>query len=127
MTDKSDKPETIAVTAGRMSAEHFGSVNTPVYRTSTILHSTVTSLKSHKTAYLYGRRGTPTTRSFEEAVSALEGAARTVSLPSGLNAIATAILSVCRAGDHLLMVDSCYGPTRHLCGTVLKRFGIETT
>jgi cystathionine beta-lyase len=127
MTNDKDKPETIAVSAGRMSAAHFGSVNTPVYRTSTILHPDVASLKSHKAAYLYGRRGTPTTRSFEEAVGALEGAARTVSLPSGLNAIATAILAVCRAGDHLLMVDSCYGPTRYFCDIVLKRFGIETT
>ena len=128
MTNDKDKPETVAVSAGRMSEAHFGTVNTPVYRTSTILHRDLASLKAEKKApYTYGRRGTPTTRSFEEAVSALEGAARTVSLPSGLNAIATAILSVCRAGDHLLMVDSCYGPTRHLCDNVLKRFGIETT
>ncbi|HEY0281120.1 MAG TPA: cystathionine beta-lyase [Rhizomicrobium sp.] len=127
MTDERDKPETIAVSAGRMSEAHFGTVNTPVYRTSTILHPDVASLKSHDAPYSYGRRGTPTTRSFEEAMEALEGAARTVSLPSGLNAIATAVLSVCRAGDHLLMVDSCYGPTRHLCGTVLKRLGVETT
>lgn len=127
MTDERDKPETIAVSAGRMSGVHFGSVNTPVYRTSTILHPNVASLRSRNTLYTYGRRGTPTTRSFEEAVSALEGAACTVSLPSGLNAIATAILSVCRAGDHLLMVDCCYGPTRHLCDSVLKRLGIETT
>ena len=110
-----------------MSEAHFGTVNTPVYRTSTILHPSVASLRSHNAPYVYGRRGTPTTRSFEEAVSALEGAARTVSLPSGLNAITTAILSVCRAGDHLLMVDSCYGPTRHLCDNVLKRYGIETS
>jgi len=111
-----------------MSEEHFGTVNTPVYRTSTILHRNLASLKAEKKArYTYGRRGTPTTRSFEEAVSALEGAARTVSLPSGLNAIVTAILAVCRAGDHLLMVDSCYGPTRNFCNTVLKRYGIETS
>ncbi len=127
MTDERDKPETIAVSAGRMSEAHFGAVNTPVYRTSTILHHNVASLTSHKTPYTYGRRGTPTTRSFEEAVSALEGAARTVSLPSGLNAIVTAILAICRAGDHLLMVDSCYGPTRNFCDTVLKRYGIETS
>jgi cystathionine beta-lyase len=127
VTDERDKPETIAVSAGRMSEAHFGTVNTPVYRTSTILHRNVASLRSRNAPYFYGRRGTPTTRSFEEAVGALEGAARTVSLPSGLNAVATAILSVCGAGDHLLMVDSCYGPTRHLCDTVLKRFGIETS
>jgi len=122
-----DKPETIAVSAGRMSEEHFGTVNTPVYRTSTILHPNVASLKADKTRFTYGRRGTPSTRSFEEAISALEGAARTFSMPSGLNAIATAILSVCGTGDHLLMVDSCYGPTRHFCNSVLKRYGVETS
>ena len=127
MTKRKDSPETIAVSAGRMSKEHFGVVNTPVYRASTILHPSVASLKAEKTPYTYGRRGTPTTRSFEDAVSALEGAARTVSLPSGLNAITTAILAVCGAGDHLLMVDSVYGPTRHFCETMLKRFGVETS
>jgi cystathionine beta-lyase len=127
MTKRKDSPETLAVSAGRMSAAHFGVVNTPVYRASTILHPSMASLKAEKTPYTYGRRGTPTTRSFEEAVSALEGAAHTVSLPSGLNAITTAILAVCGAGDHLLMVDSVYGPTRHFCETTLKRIGVETS
>ena len=132
MANDKDKPETVAVSAGRMSEEHFGTVNTPVYRTSTILHSNLASLKAELTGgkqkrFVYGRRGTPTTVSFEEAISALEGAARTVSLPSGLNAITTAILAVCSAGDHLLMTDNCYGPTRSFCGSELKRFGVETT
>jgi cystathionine beta-lyase len=122
-----DKPETIAVSAGRMTAEHFGAVNTPVYRTSTILHPNLDSLKAEALPYKYGRRGTPSSRSFEEAIEQLEGGARTVAVPSGLNAIATAILSVCGVGDHLLMADSCYGPTRHFCDKTLKRFGVETT
>jgi cystathionine beta-lyase len=122
-----DKPETILVSAGRMTREHFGAVNTPVYRTSTILHPNVESLKGEKQPYKYGRRGTPTSRSFESAIEELEGGARCVALPSGLSAISTAILSVCSAGDHLLMTDSCYGPTRIFADRVLKRFGIETT
>jgi cysteine-S-conjugate beta-lyase len=122
-----DKPETIVVSAGRMTAEHFGAVNTPVYRTSTILHPSVESLKGEKQPYKYGRRGTPSSRSFENAIELLEGGARCVAVPSGLNAIATAILSVCSAGDHLLMTDSCYGPTRIFCDKTLKRFGVETT
>ena len=109
-----------------MSREHFGAVNTPVYRASTMLFPDMESLKTGKAPYTYGRRGTPTTRSFEEAISELEGAARTVTVPSGLNAIATAILSVCGAGDHILVVDSCYEPTRHFCDRTLKRFGVET-
>ena len=122
-----DKPDTIAVSAGRMTREHFGAVNTPVYRTSTILHPDVESLKGEKQPYKYGRRGTPTSRSFESAIEELEGGARCVALPSGLSAISTAILAVCSAGDHLLMTDSCYGPTRIFADRVLKRFGIETT
>lgn len=128
MTTRKPKPETIAVSAGRMSAEHFGTVNTPVYRTSTILHPDLDSLKAEQKApYVYGRIGTPTTDSFERAVAELEGAARTVSVPSGLNAITTAILAVVSAGDHVLMADNVYGPSRRFANGVLKRMGVETT
>jgi len=122
-----DKPDTIAVSAGRMSEAHFGAVNTPVYRASTILFPSLAALEARTQEYSYGRRGTPTSRSLEEAICALEGGARTVLVPSGLNACATAILSVAGAGDHLLMLDSCYEPTRDFCDKVLKRFGVETT
>jgi cysteine-S-conjugate beta-lyase len=132
VSEEKSKLETIAVSAGRMSAEHFGTVNTPVYRTSTILHSDLASLKAELNEgklkrYAYGRLGTPTTTSFEQAISALEGAARTVSLPSGLNAITTAIFAVCGAGDHLLMTDNVYGPARRFCNGALKRLGVEAT
>jgi cysteine-S-conjugate beta-lyase len=127
MTDNNDKPETRAVSEGRMSAEHFGAVNTPVYRASTILYPDLAALKANTQPYTYGRRGTPTTRSFEDAISSLEGAAKTVSVTSGIQAIGLAILSVCSAGDHLLMVDSAYEPTRTLCDRTFKRFGIETS
>ena len=122
-----DKPDTIAVSAGRMSEAHFGAVNTPVYRASTILFPSLAALEARTQEYSYGRRGTPTSRSLEEAICALEGGARTVLVPSGLNACATAILSVAGAGDHLLMLDSCYEPTRDFCDKVLKRFGVATT
>jgi cystathionine beta-lyase len=125
MTD--DKPETKVTTLGRMSADHFGVVNTPVYRASTILYPDMAALKASKQPYTYGRRGTPTTRSFEEAISELEGAARTVTVTSGLQATALAILSVCGAGDHLLMTDSAYEPTRIFCEKTLKRYGVETS
>ncbi|HEY0265726.1 MAG TPA: cystathionine beta-lyase [Rhizomicrobium sp.] len=121
-----DKPETKAVMLGRMSEAHFGAVNTPVYRASTILFPDLASIKANKQSYTYGRRGTPSTRSFEDAVAGLEGAAKVEVCTSGLQAIALAILSVCGAGDHLLMVDSCYEPTRIFCDRTLSRFGIET-
>jgi cystathionine beta-lyase len=127
MTDKSDKPETRAVSAGRMSEAHFGAVNTPVYRASTILYPDLAAIKANTQPYTYGRRGTPTTQSFDDAISSLEGAARTCSVTSGIQAIGLAILSVCGSGDHLLIVDSCYEPTRILCDRTLRRLGIETT
>ena len=128
MTERdNDKPETILVSAGRMSETHFGAVNTPVYRASTILFPDLATLEGRGQSYTYGRRGTPSSRSLEEALCALEGGARTVLVPSGLNACATAILSVVGAGDHLLMVDSCYEPTRDFCDKQLSRFGVETT
>jgi cystathionine beta-lyase len=121
------KAETIATHAGRMSDAHFGAVNTPVYRASTILYRDLASLESGEVPYFYGRRGTPSSDSFEKAITELEGGARTLVAPSGLGAIALAIQAVCGAGDHLLMVDSCYHPTRLFCDRTLKRFGVETT
>jgi cystathionine beta-lyase len=119
--------DTVAVHAGRMSREHFGAVNTPVYRASTILYNNFETLDAADAPFIYGRLGTPSSKSFEDAVTALEGAAKAVVCPSGMNAITTAILSICSAGDHLLMTDSCYEPTRKFCDRTLARFGVETT
>ncbi len=127
MTEKPEKPETIVAHAGRMSREHFGAVNTPVYRASTILQPDLATLESGKALYVYGRRGTPSSKSLETAINELEGGAETVLVPSGLAAITLALLSVCSAGDHLLMTDSCYHPTRLFCDRMLRRLGVETT
>ena len=127
MADHQDKPETKLSSLGRKSKEHFGVVNTPVYRASTILYPSVAALDAHDMPFTYGRRGNPTLKSLEEAINELEGATRTLFVPSGLNAVATAILSVCGAGDHLLVADSCYAPSRAFCDKTLKRFGVETT
>jgi len=127
VTEQHDKPETIVVSSGRMSASHFGTVNTPVYRTSTILFPDMASMAPGKQPYSYGRRGTPTSQSLEQAIGELEGGAQVVLVPSGLNAVTTAILSVAASGDHMLVTDSVYGPTRQFCDTTLKRLGVETT
>jgi len=119
--------DTVAVHAGRMSREHFGAVNTPVYRASTILYDNFEALDAADAPFIYGRLGTPTSKSLEDAINALEGAARTVVCPSGINAITTAILAVCKAGDHLLVTDTCYDPTRTFCDRYLRRWGVETT
>ena len=127
VADNQDEPETQLSTAGRKSKEHFGVVNTPVYRASTILYPTVAALDARDMPYTYGRSGNPTVESLEDAVNALEGSKKTILVPSGLNAVATALLSVCSSGDHLLMVDTCYAPSRIFCDKTLKRLGIETT
>ena len=123
----SDKPETKVISSGRMSREHFGAVNTPVYRASTILFPDVASMAPGKQPYTYGRRGTPGSQSLEDAIGELEGGAQVVLVPSGLNAVATAILSIVASGDHMLVTDSAYGPTRQFCDSTLKRLGVETT
>lgn len=127
MTGKREKPDTAATHAGRMSADHFGVVNTPVYRASTILYRTLDAMETSDAPYTYGRKGTPTSKSLEDVICALEGGAGAVVCPSGANAIAVAILSVCASGDHILVADSCYGPTRAFCDKMLKRTGVETT
>lgn len=119
--------ETELVTAGRDPQRFDGFVNTPIVRGSTVLSATVADLEGHTGRYSYGRRGNPTVETLEVAMTRLEGGAGTVLTPSGLSAVSTALLAVLEAGDHLLMVDTAYQPTRRVCNEVLRRYGIETT
>lgn len=112
--------------AGRQPSEHFGLVNIPVTRGSTILFDSIERLDNHDQRYGYGRTGNPSTDSVEQIVTELENAAGTVLTPSGLSAITTALFSCLKAGDELLVTDSVYGPTRALCDGLLTRFGITT-
>jgi cystathionine beta-lyase len=115
------------VHAGRDPDEQHGFVNTPIYRGSTVLYATMDDLRHRRGRYTYGTKGTPTTEALETAWTALAGAAGTVLAPSGLAAVTLALMACLRSGDHLLMTDSVYQPTRTFCNTVLKRFGVETT
>jgi cystathionine beta-lyase len=133
MTSEPRKIDTILTHAGSDPAANFGVINPPVYRASTVLHPTMQSLEDRQKdrfahgAMTYGRHGTPTTFAFEDAVAELEGGFRAVALPSGCAAIAAAILAFVRAGDHALIADHVYGPTRSLANGFLGRFGVETT
>jgi cysteine-S-conjugate beta-lyase len=120
------EPETRLVAAGRRYAEH-GFVNPAVYHASTVTFPDTETYYSRKQEYVYGRRGTPTSRALEEAVSIAEGGAFTRLAPSGMAAVSTALLAFLRAGDHLLMTDAVYLPTRHFVTGMLARFGVETT
>lgn len=119
--------ETELVIAGRDPHRFDGFVNTPIVRGSTVLSPTVADLEGHTGRYTYGRRGNPTVESLEAALSRLEGGAGVMLTPSGLSAVSVALLAVLAAGDHLLMVDTAYQPTRRLCDEILRRYGIETT
>ena len=121
------RPDTEITHAGRDPFAHHGFVNPPVYRGSTVLFKTVDSFEKREQRYVYGRRGTPTSEALEEAIACLEGGARTWLAPSGAAAISTVFLSFLKAGDHILVADSVYFPTRKMCNGVLKRFGVETT
>jgi cystathionine beta-lyase len=126
------KPENVSertrlVHAGRDPFEQHGFVNTPIYRGSTVLYPTTDDLLHRRGRYSYGTKGTPTTNSLETAWTELTGAAGTVLAPSGLAAVTVALMSCLKAGDHLLVTDSVYLPTRHFCNGMLKKFGVETT
>jgi len=108
-----------------------GIVAEPVYHASTVLFADYAALKEAEDAPLrrdrmhYGRMGTPTTRSLEDAVTELDDSSGAVLAPSGLAAVATVLQCFLAAGDHLLMVDSAYGPTRKLCTSVLPAMGVQ--
>jgi cysteine-S-conjugate beta-lyase len=123
------KPETRLVTSGRDPQAYHGYVNPPVYHASTLLYPTAEDQVAHRGRYSYGRRGTPTSEALENALMELdgEGCAGVALLPSGLAAISTALLAAASAGDHILVTDSVYRPTRSFCDSVLKRMGVETS
>ncbi len=121
------KMRTRLAAAGRRPREQFGFVNTPIYRGSTVLFPTYADLAARTGRFSYGTQGTPTTQALEEAWSDLAGATTTVLTPSGLAAITIALLTAVKAGDHILVMDSVYRPTRHFCDTVLTRMGVTTT
>ncbi|MBI4014027.1 MAG: cystathionine beta-lyase [Candidatus Rokubacteria bacterium] len=122
------KPETRLVHAGRDPERNHGIVNPPVYRASTILYPTLAEFEGRHarkyTGFSYGIHGTPTTFALAEAVAELSGGARTLLVSSGLAAVTQALAAFLRQGDHLLVADSVYGPTRDFCSSVLARFGV---
>lgn len=128
------KQDTTIVSAGRDPEANGGIVNPPVYHTSTIIQSSVGEMRRKSDARaqgevvtMYGRIGHPTSLALEEAMAEIEGGYRCFAFPSGLAAIACAMTAYVGTGDHVLVSDSAYRPTRSYCDGVLKRMGIETT
>lgn len=124
------KEHTKLAHAGRHPSEHNGAVNVPVYRASTILFPTMEEFANRADPSVkirYALRGTPTSFALEEALTALEGGHNTVLAPSGLQAITMALMAFVKSGDHVLVTDSTYAPTRNFCNQVLANLGVETT
>lgn len=123
------KSDTRLATGGRDPFAHHGYVNPPVYHASTLLYPSAEDFLAHRGRYQYGRRGTPTSEALSEALRAIEGksCAGVALAPSGLAAISAALLACLRSGEHALVSDSVYGPTRKFCNDVLARYGVATT
>ncbi len=121
------RPATKLVHSGRDPASTYGFVNPPVYRGSTVLFPTVEKLWKRDQEYTYGRSSTPTVKALEEAIAEIEGGAATAVTTSGYQAISIAIFAFVKSGDHILVSDSVYYPTRRFCDHLLAKLGVETT
>jgi cystathionine beta-lyase len=116
---------TRAIHMGRDRAMQQGFVNVPAFRGSTVLYETTEDLLGRKGSFRYGSKGTPTTQALETAWSDLVGAAGTVLVPSGQAACALALMSFLATGDHVLVPDNVYTPTRKFCDELLTRYGVD--
>ena len=124
-----DKPSTQVAHVGRHPDEFGGAVNTPVFRASTMLFDSVADLERAErgdyAGITYGLHGLPTVRDLQAAIAALEGGSAGFAVPSGLTATTLPLLALTRAGDHVLVTDSVYNPTRRFCTNTLVRYGVE--
>ncbi|SMH44327.1 cystathionine beta-lyase [Mesorhizobium australicum] len=110
---------------GNDPRDFHGFVNPPVVHASTVLFPDARTMATRGQKYTYGTRGTPTTDALATAIDHLEGSAGTIVVPSGLAAVTVPLLGFVAAGDHVLITDSVYRPTRHFADTMLKRLGVE--
>lgn len=124
---KEPKISTKLVYAGRSPKSQSGFVNTPIYRGSTVLFPSLDDFLARNARFAYGTQGNPTTEALESAWTELAGAAGTVLAPSGLAAITLALFTAVKSGDHILVTDAVYRPSRIFCDTVLARMGVATT
>lgn len=133
--------ETKLIHKGRRSTKHFGTVNPPIYASSTLVFPSLELyekaeqgeiiyeplFKASVTDTAYGIAGNQTTFALQEVIRDLEQGSLCLITPTGLSAITLVLQSFLKSGDHLLMVDTVYGPSRRFCNKVLKDFGVETT
>ncbi len=125
------RPGTDVAHLGRNPGRFLGAVNTPVFRASTILFPTMADMedaaRGEYASVSYGLHGLPTVTDLQSAFAQLEGGHAALAVPSGLTATTMPLLALARAGDHVLVVDSVYGPTRRFCDNHLPRYGVEVS
>lgn len=121
------RERTRIVLAGRDPADSYGFVNPPIVRGSTVIYPSMDDFLARKARYMYGTHGNPTLDALEAACNAMEGGAGVVVCPSGLLACTLPLLAFLSAGDHALITDSVYRPTRNFAEGMLKRLGVEVT
>ncbi len=132
MTEQPQRLATRLSHAGRAGTKVHGFVNPPVHRGSTVLYEDMAQRRAYlkrrfDQALTYGTQGSATHHALEDVVAEIEGGTRCHIFSTGLAAVTAPLLGYLGAGDHLLMPDSVYGPTRLFCETMLKRMGIATT
>ena len=118
--------------AGRAGTRIHGFVNPAVVRGSTVLYPTCADRKSMgakrlEQSLIYGVMGNQTHHALEDVVAEIEGGTRCQIVSSGLAAVTTPLLAYLGMGDHVLIPDSVYGPTRAFCNGLLARMGVQTT
>lgn len=119
------RPETRLILAGRGGALADGAVNPPVHRASTLVIDSVDSLYG-ETKRTYALEGMAVHNALCEALLAQCGGVGATLAPSGLAAVTLAMLTLARSEGEILVVDSCYGPTRRFCDNMLARMGMHT-
>ena len=127
MIDKKYKEDTLLAHGGRKPDEHFGFVNTPVYRGSTILSNSSKEFRERKSRYTYGSKSNPNTEGLEDCIKKLEGAEGCKITSSGRTAILLSLLSVLSTGDHLILADNVYDPTKQISNNFLTSMGINVS
>ena len=125
---KKIKKDTKLTLAGRSPFKNYGIVNPPIYRTSTVLFENTKELgraiKNRFNQSYYGRYGTPTTFALEEGIAEIENGYRSIATSSGMSSISISLLTFLSKGDHCLISDCTYYPTKKFATKILSKFGV---
>ncbi len=122
---------TKAIHAGYSSKEHYGSLNPPIYQTSTFVFNNVEEGRARfageQEGYIYSRLGSPTVKLLEERIATLEGAEAGIAFGSGMGAVSAVVFGLLQSGDHIIGTDALYGGTYSFLELAKEKFNIDYT